>query len=204
MVRLQEPRACSKMVHETRASGAHASECACVYDGTAITATYAVMRRTGASHPIHCICCQLSPSPAGDFPWAEDAAHTAVTAAQRHYAQRYRHALAQHARSLEERSMLRAEFILLLNGLEEREHAIEEWKQQHAGGGADAGTHGNARATGGTAPTGGGGSGATGGGGDVRQWPSLLAAGEAALIDIELARLQLIHAQAIKLRKKYL
>jgi len=60
---------------------------------------------------------------AGEFMWMADAG--GGTAAERHYAQRYRQLRAQLDRSIEERAILATEVIRTFNWLEEREEAIE-------------------------------------------------------------------------------
>lgn len=177
----------------------------------------------------------------------EGSANATVTSAQRHFAQRYRHALAQHHRSVEERSILRAEVILLFNGLEEREATIKDWLEEQRsalGGGraaaATAATAGSVAAgaagSSGVAEANVGEAGATTSssaelpsssaaaeaGVDDRRaaargnaasrasrpWPaallSMLVAGKASMLESELSRLQLIHAEASKLLKEFL
>jgi hypothetical protein len=158
---------------------------------------------------------------AGDFPWVEGAVNANVSSAHRHYAQRYRHALAQHSRSTEEREMLRAEVILLFNGLEEREASIAQAQQRAAsssrstsgGVGGGSGLPGASKEMGAASAS----SGVPGGGGNGEParlsdnesnasagLPGLLVAGELKLLEIELSRLQLIHAEATRLLKVYL
>lgn len=180
---------------------------------------------------------------AGHFPWVEGSVNAAVTSAHRHFAQRYRHALAQHRRSLEERSILHAEVVLLFNGLEEREAAIIDCLEQQrsmlsgssaaaanstaagtagsseaaadAGSNAAAGTAGSSR---GALPdssvaaeagahsrdAAAGSSAATRAGNFAGPTPSMLVAGKVNMLEIELSRLQVIHAQASKLLSKYM
>lgn len=153
---------------------------------------------------------------AGEFPWVEGASNATITAAHRHYAQRYRHLMAQHQRSLEEQTLLRAEVILAFNGLEEQEAAIAARlvELQPAGPASNAGDAavGTGSATG---HTGGGGEGGassaamnsgTGGegqGSSREQWRCLLAGGEAVMHTIEQRRLQQIHAEAHRLLSEH-
>lgn len=161
---------------------------------------------------------------AGDFPWVEGSANATVTSAHRHFAQRYRHARAQHRRSLEERTILHAEVVRLFNGLEEREAALRSCLEQQrsaaraAGAGSNstaadaASTSAAAGAAGGNAAAdaassnaaAGAAGGSAGGGGTDGLWHNMLAAGKAKMLEIELSRLQLIHAKASKLLSNYL
>ena len=177
---------------------------------------------------------------AGDFPWVEGSASATVTSAHRHFAQRYRHARAQHRRSMEERTILHAEVVRLFNGLEEREAALRSCleQQRSAAGAAGAGSSSATADAGGSisaaaaaagpgsisaaAAAAGAGSisaaadsasssaaagaagGSAGAGGAGGLWPNVLAAGKAKMLEIELSRLQLMHAEATKLLRSYL
>ena len=158
-----------------------------------------------------------------DFPWVEGASNAQITSADRHFAQRYRHASAQHCRSVEERNLLLAEVIHLFNGLEEREASIVAAMQQLPAAAASsiaAVGSSELRPPGGVGFAGGGSAAEArdgscgmaapglGVGGSNGQASSgllaLLAAGEGKLLDIELSRLKLIHAQASRLLSKRL
>jgi len=75
--------------------------------------------------------------------------------------------------------------VRLFNGLEEREAALKACLEQQRSSGAA-------------------GSSSAGAGGTDGLWPDVLAAGKAKMLEIELSRLQLIHAEAVKLLSKYL
>jgi hypothetical protein len=110
---------------------------------------------------------------AGEFMWMADAG--GGTAAERHYAQRYRQLRAQLDRSIEERAILATEVIRTFNWLEEREEAIEARMvelQGSMGGGA-----------------------AAGGGWDL-PWDQLQTAGKVSLLGMQLKRCRRIHADA--------
>lgn len=96
------------------------------------------------------------------------------TAAERHFAQRYRQQKAQLDRSIEERDILATEVVRTFNWLEEREDAIAvrvaELRDNIAEGTA---------------------------GPDWSQtWDQLQATGKAAMLDVQLKRLRRMHADA--------
>jgi hypothetical protein len=146
-----------------------------------------------------------APAFAGDFPWVEGSANACVTSAHRHYAQRYRYARAQHHRSLEERTILHAEVVRLFNGLEEREDALRSYlEQQRSSGAVGAGNSSAATDAASSSAAAGAAGSSAGAGGTDGLWPNVLAAGKAKMLEIDLSRLQLIHAEASKLLSKYL
>jgi hypothetical protein len=138
---------------------------------------------------------------AGEFPWVVGSSNATITSAHRHYAQRYRHLAAQHRRSQEEQNILLTEVILAFNWLEERETDMETRMEELR---ASIGTRGSS--AGPEEPDVPGSSstvvpGLAGNGAGA--WHQLLAAGEAAMLEIELSRLQQIHIDARKHLNKH-
>lgn len=163
---------------------------------------------------------------AGEFPWIDEDAGGAgsSTAATHHYARQYFQKLSQLHRSQEEHKLLRTEILRTFNCLEERQAAIQAGLSALKGpapmpGSADAtGTPASKAGPSGAAAAGSassaagsssgeGGSSAGGAGGSSGpghgQWPELLAAGQLAALQIELQRIQLIHADAKRRLTKY-
>ena len=97
------------------------------------------------------------------------------TAAERHFAQRYRQLQAQLDRSIEERGILATEVVRTFNWLEEREDAIEARLVELRGSIAEGAAAGSVWA---------------------QTWEQRLAAGKAAMLNVQLKRLHRMHADA--------
>jgi uncharacterized membrane protein YgcG len=164
---------------------------------------------------------------AGEFPWVDEEAGGAgsSTSATHHYARQYYQKLSQLLRSREERELLHTEVLRAFNCLEERQATIQEslaalaeaTTMPDSAGGDDAagsireesgavdagvaGSDGDADASGEGGSSEGGGGSSSGPGGCP--WTQLLAAGRAAMLQIQLRRLELIYAEASRRLTKY-
>jgi hypothetical protein len=113
---------------------------------------------------------------AGDLPW--EAARSSSEAARLYFARRYRTLRAQRDRTLEEQSILCTEVVRTFNWLEEREAAILQRLPQLMR--ADDGSTIRAIT------------------GSEQSWAAQLAAGKAEVLQVQLKRINKLHANAKK------